>query len=481
MASVTRLPNGKKAVQFDDHIGRRRTIRVGKLTINQAKRVGERLDCLANAKRMGTNPDPDTVGWLADIADDMFAKLVAYDLCEPRLTAATESIEPEAITIGRFIAEYLAMRSDVKPSTMRHLREAGDKLQAFFGADRAMAIITALDAEAYRLHLGKALGENTTRRMVSRARQFFAAAIRGRRVADNPFAHLKGLAVRSVKSRQAFIPREQIAKLLEAAPSAEWRAIIALARYGGIRVPSELFPLRWGDIDWEHNRLTITSPKTEHCGQGSRVVPLFAELRPWLEEAFDAAEPGSEYVVSKHRAPSENMRQGLLRLIRRAGLQAWPKLFVNLRASRATELAEDFPGHVAAAWLGHTEAVANEHYRQVTDEHYTRAASEPSGTTCSALQGALHQTAPSAAKSGNARHEPEAKNAKSPVIPGLAATCDYLLDCQGAPPGTRTQNPLIKSPRKTSSCRVVGVRLLVFSEDYAERLPVENRARDAIW
>jgi len=67
----------------------------------------------------------------------------------------------------------------------------------------------------------------------------------------------------------------------------------------------------------------------------------------------------------------------LERIIAKAGLKAWPKLFVNLRASRATELVEHFPGHVAAKWLGHSEAVANEHYRQTTAEHYARVAAEP--------------------------------------------------------------------------------------------------------
>ena len=58
------------------------------------------------------------------------------------------------------------------------------------------------------------------------------------------------------------------------------------------------------------------------------------------------------------------------RIVRAAGLEPWPKLFQNLRATWATELAGTAPDHVAAAWLGHCEAIANKHYRQVTDEHF---------------------------------------------------------------------------------------------------------------
>ena len=46
-----------------------------------------------------------------------------------------------------------------------------------------------------------------------------------------------------------------------------------------------------------------------------------------------------------------------------------------MRASRATELAEDYPIHVVGAWLRHTAEIANAHYRQVLPEHIERAIS----------------------------------------------------------------------------------------------------------
>lgn len=44
-----------------------------------------------------------------------------------------------------------------------------------------------------------------------------------------------------------------------------------------------------------------------------------------------------------------------------------------MRASRATELAAEFPAHVAAAWLGHSTLIAQKHYWQVTDADFERA------------------------------------------------------------------------------------------------------------
>src|SRR5262249_32646481 len=57
-----------------------------------------------------------------------------------------------------------------------------------------------------------------------------------------------------------------------------------------------------------------------------------------------------------------------------AGLEAWPRLFHNLRASRETELLENFPVHVVAAWMGHDAKVSLKHYAQTTEEHFDRAA-----------------------------------------------------------------------------------------------------------
>src|SRR4029453_10187764 len=115
---------------------------------------------------------------------------------------------------------------------------------------------------------------------------------------------------------------------------------------------SELLGLRWQDVDWEHSRLTIRSPKTEHHeGQGMRIMPLFPEFRPYLEAAWDVAEEGAEYVITKHRHQDKNLRSQLERFIVRAGLKPWPKLFQNLPASRATELAAEQPAHVNAQFL----------------------------------------------------------------------------------------------------------------------------------
>ena len=72
-----------------------------------------------------------------------------------------------------------------------------------------------------------------------------------------------------------------------------------------------------------------------------------------------------------------NLRRRFKKIVARAGLQPWPKLFQNMRASRATELVKDFPEHVVTAWMGHYKRIAQKHYLQVTEDDYKQASSNP--------------------------------------------------------------------------------------------------------
>ena len=210
--------------------------------------------------------------------------------------------------------------------------------------------------------------------MCGRAKQLFRAATRKRLISENPFGDMKDTNVKANEEREFFVTCEMAQKVIDACPDAEWRLIFALSRFGGLRCPSEHLLLKWGDVDWERDRFKVTSPKTEHHeGKGFRWVPIFPELRFHLEAAWDAAEPGTEWVIARYRDRNSNLRTQLHRIIRKSGLEPWPKVFQNLRSTRETELAESFPIHVVCEWIGNSEAVARKHYLQVTDAHFAKA------------------------------------------------------------------------------------------------------------
>ena len=78
----------------------------------------------------------------------------------------------------------------------------------------------------------------------------------------------------------------------------------------------------------------ITTFKVEHHeGRGIRSCPIFPELRPILDEAFESFGDKSEYVVAapQYRAAANtamgwknsNLRTEMTRLLRRSGVSGW--------------------------------------------------------------------------------------------------------------------------------------------------------------
>ena len=206
---------------------------------------------------------------------------------------------------------------------------------------------------------------------IKRAKQLLTAAVDAGFLDRNPFRKQKA-GVQKNDARKQYIPAEVIDAVLDIVPCPQWRLMIALARYAGLRTPSETFRLQWSDVLWNRGRIRVTAPKTERHGKGIRYVPITPQLRPWLQEAFDLFGE-SEFVISRYRDADANLRTQFQRYIEQAGQTSWPRLWQNLRASFETDLVKEHPAHVAAAWLGHSPTVAATHYLTVTDADFERA------------------------------------------------------------------------------------------------------------
>jgi len=406
MASLSRRAHDSWALQFLQG-QQRRTICLGAMSEPQAAAVKERVEALVDALRADSPPDKSTAAWVHDLPDGLHSKLVKAGLVMPR----TDSDEAPAVPLlGAFCDSYIARRTDVKGATAIFYRHTRRCLVEYFGATRPMDRITPGDAEDWRRWLtdDQHLADNTIRRRCALAKQFFRAAVRKRLIVESPFGDMAGCGIRANRARDYFITREEAAKVLEACPDAQWRLLFALSRFGGLRCPSEHLGLRWQHVDWERGRMTIHSPKTEHHeGKGSRVIPIFPELRPYLEEVWEQAEPGTVWAISRCRDTNANLRTRLTKIIRLAGLAPWPKLFQNLRATRETELAETFPIHVVCAWIGNSQAVARKHYLQVTEEHFQRAVANDDPNE-KALQLALQKSGVDPCKAAQADFHPQA-------------------------------------------------------------------------
>ena len=399
MASVSTSKTGTRAVLVVCPDGRRRPIRLGRVTKAEALEIRRHIENLLAHRFHGLALPGSTAEWVNGVTGRLRQRLAVCGLADALASAPT---------LGAWLTRYIEGRGDVAANTRLKYEAAEKELLHHFGADKPLDAIGPGDAEDFNVWLRtkRGLSEGTARRRVGICKQFFTAAVKRRLLRENPFAEVK--CGEFSEDRFAFVSHETAQAVMKELPSPAWRLAFALARWGGLRVPSEVTAMTWADVSWERNRFTVRSVKTaRHDGKGSRVVPIFPELAGPFREAFEAAEPGALHCCPQYdekqipdagsvpgkargaRWPiaAQMYRKVVLQALARAGVEPWEKLFVNLRATRASELAERFPAHVAASWLGHSPKIALKHYLMTTEDHFARA----SGAAESAAQKAAQQ------------------------------------------------------------------------------------------
>ncbi len=379
MASLSTDANGNRTIQFTAADCKRRSLRLGKVPKKVAESVRLKVEAL-NAAVVARLPlDGETAAWVAGVGDDLAARLAAVGLVAAR---------PASVTLSGLLDLYAREKErDNKVGTRTNHRTMAKDLLGFFKPEADPRTVTEESAAEFLKSLrDRGLAAATVARRLRRVRAVFALAVKKNLIPADPFADLKAVSVLPAERRHYVTPAD--AARVIAAASPVWRTVVALARFGGLRCPSEVLMLKWADVDFAAGRMTVPSCKTEHIpGKAYRACPIFAALRPHLDDAWELAGPGEVYVVggpqgAAYRAAAQgpngwvnaNLRTEFERLIRRAGLQAWPRLFHNLRASCETDLLAEFPISAVTAWMGHSATVALKHYAQVRDEDFRRAA-----------------------------------------------------------------------------------------------------------
>jgi len=420
MASIGTDRNGRFRILFVDDTGsrkKRKTVRLlPDADEDDARDFKRRIERLIAQRRW--HNDPDILRWADGLKDEMHERLAGAGLVKSR------NVVTVIHTVGTMLASVFDTLS-VKGGTRTTYSQTRTSLEAYLGKDKPLTDVGRLDADKWRKSMeAEGLAQPTISKRVKTARQFFRQAVDWDMLLKNPIDRVKA-GTQKNRSRMYMVSREDTQKLIDACPDAEWRAIVALSRFGGLRCPSEHLLLKLADVDWEKGRVRVTSPKTEHYDGGDhRMIPLFPELRAPLLELYEQAEPGTVYFINRYRSATQNLRTQFQRIIGRAGLKPWPRLFHNLRASRQTELTATHPEHVVCGWIGNSEKVARDHYLHTTDADFDLAVS--------AAQNAAHTTAE---QDGIDRKSVTAENEKTPVFPGLSVAVANCVDKTMTPTG----------------------------------------------
>jgi len=176
-----------------------------------------------------------------------------------------------------------------------------------------------------------------------------------------------------------FFTRADHFALLQHCPCQEWRTILTLARYGGVRCPCELLQLRWSDIDWNGKRMSVPNPKWSNSPSG-RLVPLFPEVRRELQLLFDLCHD-KKFVINlfpNRRKP--RLATQFVKIASAAGIEHRGRPLLDMRSSRFCELIAKFGNFYASIWLG-VEPQGNEKFLfRIPDQIIQQAANWEGGT-----------------------------------------------------------------------------------------------------
>ena len=312
-----------------------------------------------------TIPDKKTLSWLEAASPEIRKKLSKAGLIEV----------PKTHTIGELWDSFLAQRTDLKKATIEIDNNAKTWFFKFFDASELLEKLTNEKMAQWKSFLSGQLAKASVATYLKQTKACFNWAVKQEWIAKSPLAGI-GIGSFVNKSKDRKISMEEYRRLLDACPCQDWRVIIALARIGGLRCPSEVIALKWSDVDWNKNRFFVRSPKTEHHdGKESRIVPLFPELKTELETLFFMPQSkGREFVINRHRDPDRNLGALFNKIGKEAGLAIIPRPFDNMRATRSNEIYARFGPAKESEWIGHSARTRKEHYDMISDDDFESAA-----------------------------------------------------------------------------------------------------------
>ena len=352
----------------------------GNLTPSDAARSHEYLDRLIASQRMDTIPDTTVQKWLSDLPDKRYEKLVNVSLVKTRAKD----------TLGNFVENFVAQLS-ISINTRDNYIASKDCLIAFFGIDCKPETVGRQDAIRYKEYLktegrldGKGgYGQNSLRKKLMHANKFFRAMQKAELIRDNPFDDVKESPADET-DRKDTITAEYCLEAMKFARNWEWRLLIALWRFAGLRRACEPLRLKWSHILWEKRLIYVYSSKTSK----GRYVPIFPEVMEPLLKVRESVAPDAEWVLnracpkkfrlnpSRREVESKgvNLDTEFNRICKRAGLPIYPMAGNNMRASFVKDLYSgkypELRGRVDLIGdiCGHSAATALKFYKRFSTD-----------------------------------------------------------------------------------------------------------------
>jgi integrase len=202
-------------------------------------------------------------------------------------------------------------------------RQVVDEFVTHIGvkADRLLREITPTDIRSWRDALKrKGLAAPTVNDAIKLLRMPFKAAHDAGYIDINPCTKN---SVRPIKDETRNVEKdvftsEQLATLIRAATSDDWKGVIVCGAYTGLRL-RDVADLQWNAINWKEQTITVTTRKT-----GKDVtVPIHPQFASWLQEQTQGIgkAPVFPTLVGKSGAGKSGLSMQFKRIMERAKIK----------------------------------------------------------------------------------------------------------------------------------------------------------------
>jgi integrase len=221
--------------------------------------------------------------------------------------------------------------------------------------------------ENYKIQRSQVIKPATVNKELTALKHLFNKAVLWGYIKKNPVAGVQRLPVTEKKIR--FLSLKEIDLVLEQSP-AYLRPIIITAIHSGLW-KSELFRLRWEDVDFIRGYIIVASTADKHTkNYRNREIPLTEQLRVCL----NSLKVRSEWVFSKQNGERYFgwLRKGLKKVASEAGIKKFT--LHDLRHTFASHLVMegvDLP--TVQQLMGHSDIKTTMIYSHLSPDHLKNA------------------------------------------------------------------------------------------------------------
>jgi len=189
-----------------------------------------------------------------------------------------------AFTIKTWLEEWKRRKCDVTaPATQARYASSVKAFLAWLGdrADKPLESLTVADVRNFREKLtSEGRTARTAQHYVRDIGSGLRTAVREGLLTHNPASGLDPLEFTDSVDRKPFVAAE-VVKLINAAPSADWKGMILLGLYTGLRL-GDIAKLKWGMVDFTEGTLRLMPAKTKKKKR-MICIPLHPQARQFLE------------------------------------------------------------------------------------------------------------------------------------------------------------------------------------------------------